>query len=84
MRTKTKAWLNLVLFLVTLAVNTLGALGFINGMSQKEISDTYPTLITPSASTFSIWGVIYVLLLIALVYMVVKHQDSQHYECLVS
>ncbi|MDD2428857.1 MAG: tryptophan-rich sensory protein [Eubacteriales bacterium] len=77
MRTKTKAWLNLVLFLVTLAVNTLGALGFINGMSQKEISDTYPTLITPSASTFSIWGVIYVLLLIALVYMVVKHQEAR-------
>lgn len=77
MKTITKAWLNLVLFLATLCINALGAFGVINGMSQKEVSDTYPTLITPSASTFSIWGVIYLLLFIALVFMIVKHKEDR-------
>ena len=76
-KAKAKAWINLILFLVTLGVNALGAFGSINGMSQRVISDKYPTLITPSPSTFSIWGVIYVLLLIALVYMVLKHQEEK-------
>lgn len=49
-----KAWINAILFAVTLVVNTMGALGVINGLSQKEISDRYITLITPSSATFSI------------------------------
>ena len=77
MNTKTKAWLNLALFLLTIGVNALGAFGIINGMSQKEVSDAYPTLITPSPSTFSIWGVIYLLLLISLVYMIVKNREEK-------
>ena len=36
------------LYLFTLVINTLGAMGVINGMSQKAVSDAYPTLITPS------------------------------------
>ena len=58
-----KAWSNAILLAVTLVINTLGAIGFINGLSQKQISDMYVTLITPSPSTFSIWGVIYSLLI---------------------
>lgn len=53
-----QALINGVFFLVTLVVNGLGAAGKINGLSQKEISDRYVTLITPSASTFSIWSLI--------------------------
>lgn len=56
-------------------VNALGALGFINGLSQKEISDKYLTLITPSPSTFSIWSVIYVLLLVSIIALIVKKDD---------
>ena len=77
MQPKTKAWINMGLFLLTLAINTLGALGVINGMSQKEVSDTYQTLITPSPATFSIWGVIYTLLLISLIFMIVKHKEDR-------
>jgi benzodiazapine receptor len=77
MKTKTKAWLNLALFLLTIGVNALGAFGLINGMSQKAVSDAYPTLITPSPSTFSIWGVIYLLLLISLIYMIVKNREEK-------
>lgn len=66
------AWVNLFFLIITLIVNAMGALGYINGLSQKEISDKYLTLITPSPSTFSIWSVIYTLLIISLIVMIVK------------
>lgn len=69
-----KAWVSAIFLAVTLVINTLGAVGLINGLSQKEISDMYPTLITPSPSTFSIWGVIYSLLIIAVIVMIVKNK----------
>lgn len=56
METSKKAWINGLFLAVTLIINTLGALGLINGLSQKEISDMFVTLITPSPSTFSIWS----------------------------
>ncbi len=73
--TRKKAWINGLFFIVTLIVNGLGGAGFINGTSQKEISDTYLTLITPSPSTFSIWGLIFTLLFISVVVMIVKSKD---------
>src|SRR6056297_1449348 len=73
-----KPWVNLILLVATLAINALGAFGYINGMSQKEVSDMYTTLITPSPSTFSIWSVIYILLFISLVTMIVKKDDPYY------
>lgn len=76
-RTK-KAWINGLFFIVTLAVNTLGAIGLINGLSQKQISDMYITLITPSPATFSIWSVIYTLLLISVIVMIARKNDAYY------
>jgi len=73
-RTK-KAWINGLFLIVTLVINTLGAVGLINGLTQKQISDMYVTLITPSPATFSIWSVIYSLLLISMIVMIVKKDD---------
>jgi hypothetical protein len=70
-RTK-KVWINGLFLAVTLAVNTLGATGIINGLSQKQVSDRYPTLITPSPATFGIWSVIYSLLIASVIVMIVK------------
>jgi benzodiazapine receptor len=75
MSTTKKAWTNGIFLIITLVFNTLGAMGLINGLSQKQISDMYLTLITPSPSTFSIWGVIYSLIIISLVVMIVKKDD---------
>ena len=80
MNSRTKAITNLVLTLLMFAVNALGATGFINGMSQKDVSDKYMTLITPSPRTFSIWGVIYTLLLILLIVMIFKSDDDYYQE----
>lgn len=75
MNNKKKAIISGILLLVTLVVNAMGAFGLINGLSQKEVSDMYPTLITPSPSTFSIWSVIYLFLIISIVYMIFKSRD---------
>ncbi|WP_422122392.1 tryptophan-rich sensory protein [Planococcus sp. X10-3] len=74
-KTKIFTILNLVFYFLTLGVNYLGSSGFFNGMSQKDISDKYMTLISPAPFTFSIWGVIYSLLLITLIYLFIKRKE---------
>lgn len=80
-RTKT-AWINGLFLAVTLIINALGATGAINGLSQKEVSNMYGTLITPSPATFSIWGVIYSLLLITVVVMALRTNDPYYQKAL--
>ncbi len=76
-RTK-KVWINGIILVITLAINTLGAIGLINGFSQKQVSDMYPTLITPAPFTFSIWSVIYSLLLVSVIVMIAKKDDPYY------
>ena len=78
MERKTKAWINAVVLAITLVINWMGAVGVINSLSQKEVSDMNPTLITPAPATFSIWGVIYTLLILSVVVMIWKHKDSYY------
>lgn len=78
MKQETKQWISSLLLLVTLIVNGLGAFGLINGLSQKEVSDMYPTLITPSPSTFSIWSVIYSLLIASIVIITIRRKRSYY------
>ena len=73
-----RAWINAAFLAVTLFINTLGAVGVINGLSQKEISDMYLTLITPEPSTFRIWSVIYTFLILSIVMMIVKKDDPYY------
>lgn len=44
----------------TIALNWLSAAGRIGGVTPAEISDKYPTLITPASYAFAIWSLIYV------------------------
>lgn len=78
MNRRKKAWVNALFLLVTLIFNGLGAFGVINGLSQKDISDRYITLITPAPSTFSIWSLIYTLLIISTIVMIVKKDDAYY------
>jgi len=78
METTKKAWINALFLAVTVVINVLGALGYINGLSQKEISDMYVTLITPSPATFSIWSVLYSLLIISVIMMIIKKDDGYY------
>ena len=60
--------LNLVGFLGTSIVNGLANALPINNKTTGELSDQYPNLFVPSGLTFSIWGVIYILLAIFVIY----------------
>lgn len=74
----TQAWIGMILLIGTLVINSFGAFGVFNGMSQKDISDMNGTLITPAPSTFSIWSVIYALLIGAAVVMIIKNKDDYY------
>ena len=56
--------LNTLTLTGTLIMNYLGSTGRLTGRDVGEISDKYATLITPADYAFSIWGVIYLLLLL--------------------
>lgn len=51
-----------VTYLAMIAVNYLANALPLNGKRTGDVSDAYPSLFTPAGVTFSIWGVIYLLL----------------------
>lgn len=55
---------NILSFLAVLVVNTLASTIGINGRLTGALSDGIPNLFVPAGLTFSIWGVIYLLLLL--------------------
>jgi hypothetical protein len=65
------AILNLVGFLATVVVNGLATALPINNKTTGELSDQYPNLFVPAGLTFSIWGLIYILLAIFVIYQLV-------------
>ncbi len=56
-------WLILLSLIAMLAVNALSSILPINGVTPKEVSDRYPNLFVPAPLAFSIWGVIYLLVI---------------------
>lgn len=43
----------------TIIFNALAGTGRLNGVMTNEVSDKYPTVLTPAGYAFSIWGLIY-------------------------
>lgn len=60
-------FLNISGYAGILLINYLAVSLPLNGKTPGEISDLYPTLFTPAGFTFSIWSVIYTLLLVFIV-----------------
>jgi hypothetical protein len=63
--------LNLIGFIGTVIVNGLANILPLNNKTTGQLSDQYPNLFVPAGLTFSIWGVIYALLAIFVVYQVI-------------
>lgn len=55
-------YLNLVLFTVMIVMNYLANAIPLNNKTTGQLSDSYPNLFVPAGITFSIWGIIYLLL----------------------
>ncbi|MDQ3372573.1 MAG: tryptophan-rich sensory protein [Acidobacteriota bacterium] len=61
----------------TLFVNYLAGTGSINNKTPADISDQYPTLLTPSGYAFSIWSLIYVGLIAFSIYQALPAQIAR-------
>jgi hypothetical protein len=59
--------INLLLFVAMITANALANALPINGFTTGELSDMYPNLFVPAGVTFSIWGLIYLLLLVFII-----------------
>lgn len=68
MNTKLLKWVNTAAFVVMVVVNFLANLLPLGIGTTAEISNMYPSLFTPAGYTFSIWGLIYILLAIFVAY----------------
>jgi hypothetical protein len=71
---------NVVAFAVTVLINGLaGSTTLIGGQNTAQVSDRYPTLITPAGYVFAIWGVIYTLLGLFVVYQALPGERGKAY-----
>jgi len=68
--------LNLLGFLGTVVVNALATTLPINNITTGALSDLYPNLFVPAGLTFAIWGLIYILLGIFVVYQLMPSVRS--------
>ena len=60
----------------TITINALANIVPINGMNSGEISDLYPSLFTPAGYVFSIWSLIYLLLIAFVVFQALPSQKD--------
>jgi benzodiazapine receptor len=73
-------WSNIVAFVLTVIVNGLaGSTTLLGGVNTAEVSDANPTLITPAGYVFSIWGIIYILLAVFVIFQALPSQKEKEY-----
>ena len=65
---KTLQIANIIAFVATVFINYLSNTGAINGTTIGDVSDSMKNLFTPAGYAFSIWGLIYVMLLGFVIY----------------
>jgi len=74
-------WINILAFVLMVLVNGLaGSTTILGGKNTAQISDRNPTLITPAGYVFSIWGIIYVLLGIFVVFQALPSQQGKEFQ----
>lgn len=72
---------NIIAFALTVIVNSIaGSTTLIGGVNTADISDAYPTLITPAGYTFAIWGIIYFLLGAFVIYQALPSQKGKDFQ----
>lgn len=75
-------FLNLFSFILVLLFNYLANALPLNNVTTGQVSDSFPSLFTPAGFTFAIWGVIYLLLGVFVIYQLGfagKEQDLNYY-----
>jgi benzodiazapine receptor len=70
---------NVLAFAAVIVINSIaGGTKLLGGVNTADVSAAFPTMITPAGFTFSIWGIIYTLLAVFIVYQLLPghRQDS--------
>jgi len=62
--------LNIVALISMIFINFLSTLGIIGGIKPDYVSNKYFTILTPAGFSFSIWGIIYLLLILFVGYQI--------------
>ena len=70
---------NILAIIITIVVNAVVEIIPVNGVTSKDVSDAYPSLFTPPGYVFSIWSVIYTLLIVFLIYQALPSQREASY-----
>lgn len=68
---------NILGFALVILLNSLANALPLNGYTTGQLSDRYPNLFVPAGFTFSIWGIIYLLLLVFIIYQI-RNWWSKH------
>jgi hypothetical protein len=72
---------NLAAFIAVVIINGLaGATSIIGGQNTAQVSNSFPTLITPAGYVFAIWGIIYVFLGVFVVYQTLPSQQGKGFQ----
>jgi hypothetical protein len=66
-----------ITYLLMVITNALANILPINGVNTGQVSDSYPNLFAPAGLTFSIWGLIYVLLALYTLYQIGLFQGDK-------
>lgn len=64
----TLKWINTLAFAAMVTVNALANLLPLGGNTTGQISEAYPNLFTPAPYTFAIWGLIYLMMAVFVLY----------------
>ena len=70
---------NILSLILTIIMNGLANALPINGKTTAELSDSYPNLFVPAGYVFSIWGVIYLLLIVFAVFQYLPDYRNKGY-----
>ena len=67
-------------FVVTLVINGLAGTTLINGRTTAQVSDLYSNPFTPAGYVFAIWGIIYALLFVFVIYQALPKQKDKPFQ----
>lgn len=71
---------NITAFIITLAINGLAGTTLLNGRTTAQVSDLYSNPFTPAGYVFAIWGIIYSLLLVFVIYQALPKQKDKPFQ----
>ena len=71
---------NILALIVTITINGLAGTTVLNGRTTAQVSDLYANPFTPAGYVFAIWGIIYTLLGVFVIYQALPKQKEKPFQ----